>query len=125
MDRDNLSPYEVALLQFDEACEHMTLRKGVREMLRTCKRELTVNFPVVMDNGKVQMFTGYRVHHSTIRGPTKGGIRYHPEREPRRGARPGHVDDLEVRRREHPLRRRQGRRHRRPASSSRSASWSG
>ncbi|MHB0878162.1 MAG: Glu/Leu/Phe/Val family dehydrogenase [Anaerolineae bacterium] len=78
MDRDNLSPYEVALLQFDEACAHMELRKGVREMLRTCKRELTVNFPVVMDNDDVQMFTGYRIHHSTIRGPTKGGIRYHP-----------------------------------------------
>jgi glutamate dehydrogenase (NAD(P)+) len=79
VDRDNLSPYEVALLQFDEACAHMELRKGVREMLRTCKRELTVNFPVVMDNDDVQMFTGYRVHHSTIRGPTKGGIRFHPE----------------------------------------------
>ncbi len=48
-------------------------------MLRLPKRELTVNFPVHMDDGSVRMFTGYRVHHSTVRGPTKGGIRYHPD----------------------------------------------
>jgi glutamate dehydrogenase (NAD(P)+) len=79
MDRDNLSPYEIALLQFDEACSHMELRKGVVQMMRTCKRELTVNFPVLMDDDEVEMFTGYRIHHSTVRGPTKGGIRYHPD----------------------------------------------
>jgi len=79
VDRDHLSAYEIALLQFDEACAHMNLRQGVAKMLRTCKRELTVNFPVVMDNDEVEMFTGYRVHHSTIRGPTKGGIRFHPD----------------------------------------------
>jgi len=76
---DNLSAYEVALLQFDEACSHLSLRKGVVAMMRTCKRELTVNFPVLMDDDEVRMFTGYRVHHSTVRGPTKGGIRYHPK----------------------------------------------
>ena len=79
VDRDHLSAYEIALLQFDEACAHMNLRPGVAKILRTCKRELTVNFPVVMDNDEVEMFTGYRVHHSTIRGPTKGGIRFHPD----------------------------------------------
>lgn len=78
LDRDNLSAYEVALLQYDEACRHLDLDEGVVGMLRECKRELTVHFPVQMDSGKVRMFTGYRVHHSTVRGPTKGGIRFHP-----------------------------------------------
>jgi glutamate dehydrogenase (NAD(P)+) len=78
-DRDNLSPYEVALLQFDEACSHLNLRRGVVAMMRTCKRELTVNFPELMDDDEVRMFTGYRIHHSNMRGPTKGGIRYHPQ----------------------------------------------
>ncbi|NPV07340.1 MAG: Glu/Leu/Phe/Val dehydrogenase [Anaerolineae bacterium] len=77
-DRDHLSPYEIAILQFDEACKHLDLQEGVVEMMRYCKRELTVNFPVMMDSGKVRIYTGYRVHHSTVRGPTKGGIRYHP-----------------------------------------------
>jgi glutamate dehydrogenase (NAD(P)+) len=47
--------------------------------LRTCQRELIVHFPVKMDNGQMRMFKGYRVHHNTIKGPTKGGIRYHPD----------------------------------------------
>jgi glutamate dehydrogenase (NAD(P)+) len=76
---DGMSPYEVALLQFDRAVERMQLRKGVVKMMRQCKRELTVTFPVLMDDGEVEMFTGYRVHHSTVRGPTNGGIRYHPD----------------------------------------------
>ena len=76
---DDMSPYEVALLQFDRAVERMQLRKGVVKMMRQCKRELTVTFPVLMDDGEVEMFMGYRVHHSTVRGPTKGGIRYHPD----------------------------------------------
>jgi glutamate dehydrogenase (NAD(P)+) len=48
-------------------------------MLRKPKRELTVNFPVKMDDGSVKVFTGHRVHHSIVLGPTKGGIRYHPD----------------------------------------------
>ena len=47
--------------------------------MRYPKRELTVNFPVRMDDGSVKIFTGYRVHHNTVLGPTKGGIRYHPD----------------------------------------------
>src|SRR6266496_4416792 len=50
----------------------------MRAILRKPKRELIVNFPVRMDNGDVEMFTGYRVQHNINRGPAKGGIRYHP-----------------------------------------------
>ncbi|MCS6845091.1 MAG: Glu/Leu/Phe/Val dehydrogenase [Caldilineales bacterium] len=73
------SAYEVALAQYDEAVALMNLPDDVVEFMRYPKRELTVNFPVRMDNGHIRMFTGFRVHHTTVRGPTKGGIRYHPE----------------------------------------------
>lgn len=71
--------YEVALAQYDEAVSHMNLAPDTVEFMRMPKRELTVNFPVQMDDGRIHMYTGYRVHHSTVRGPTKGGIRYHPD----------------------------------------------
>ncbi|MGA9349832.1 MAG: Glu/Leu/Phe/Val dehydrogenase [Anaerolineae bacterium] len=73
------SPYEMALRQFDNAIKHLELKRGIMEYLRYPKRELTVNFPVKMDDGSVKIFTGYRVHHNTVLGPTKGGIRYHPD----------------------------------------------
>jgi len=79
VDHDIVGAYELALMQYDEACRHLDLDEGVVEMLRQCKRELTVHFPVELDSGKVRMFTGYRVHHSAVRGPTKGGIRFHPD----------------------------------------------
>jgi glutamate dehydrogenase (NAD(P)+) len=71
------SSYWVALTQFDEAAAVLGLDEDVANLLRHTKRELTVNFPVTMDDGSIQIFTGFRVHHSTVRGPTKGGIRYH------------------------------------------------
>ena len=74
----NGNPFEMALSQYDRAVKHLSLKRGIEDYLRTSKRELTVNFPVRMDDGSVRIFTGYRVHHSTARGPTKGGIRYHP-----------------------------------------------
>ena len=67
-----------ALTQVDQAAHYLKLSEGVVDMLKHCKRELTVNFPVRMDTGLVRRFTGYRVHHNTSRGPTKGGIRYSP-----------------------------------------------
>src|SRR5215831_1065013 len=70
--------YETALHQFDNAVRYLNLRPGIIDYLRAPKRELTVNFPVEMDDDSVRMFTGYRVHHNTALGPTKGGIRYHP-----------------------------------------------
>ncbi len=72
-------PWEMALRQFNIAADHLPLKRGIREFLAYPKRELTVNFPVKMDDGSVRIFTGYRVHHSTVLGPTKGGIRYHPD----------------------------------------------
>ncbi len=74
-----VNPWDVAREQFDRAVAYLDLKSGVREMLRNTKRELTVNFPVQMDDGSVRIFTGYRVHHNTVLGPSKGGIRFHPD----------------------------------------------
>lgn len=73
------SAWEAALSQLDEAARTMELDPGVHEVLRQPKRILTVAVPTRMDDGSVSVFTGYRVHHSTTRGPSKGGIRYHPD----------------------------------------------
>ncbi|MEW6301795.1 MAG: Glu/Leu/Phe/Val dehydrogenase, partial [Thermodesulfobacteriota bacterium] len=70
--------YATALRQFDKAVRYINLTPGMADYLRAPKRELSVNFPVTMDDGSVRVFTGYRVHHNTALGPTKGGIRYHP-----------------------------------------------
>jgi glutamate dehydrogenase (NAD(P)+) len=69
---------ESALAQFDRAADHLDLAPETRAILRVPKREWTVNFPVSMDDGHVEVFTGYRVQHNMARGPAKGGIRFHP-----------------------------------------------
>jgi glutamate dehydrogenase (NAD(P)+) len=74
----NPNPYQMALAQYDQAVKHVPLKRGIEEFMRVPQRELTANFPVRMDDGGVRIFTGHRVHHSMARGPTKGGIRYHP-----------------------------------------------
>ena len=71
--------YEIARRQFDKAVRYVNIKTGIAEYLRAPKRELIVNFPVEMDDNSVRVFTGYRVHHNTALGPTKGGIRYHPD----------------------------------------------
>ncbi|MHB8731828.1 MAG: Glu/Leu/Phe/Val family dehydrogenase [bacterium] len=71
--------WQVALRQFQIAADMLGLKRGVRDLLAHPKRELTVNFPVKLEDGSVRVFTGYRVHHTTVPGPTKGGIRYHPD----------------------------------------------
>ncbi len=78
MSANGRTPYEIALAQYEKAAAYLDLKSGTREMLRYPKRVLIVSFPVEMDDGTEKVFTGYRVHHSTTRGPTKGGIRYHP-----------------------------------------------
>jgi len=75
---EEINPYDTAMEQFDEAAERLGLSQATRELLRTPKRELTVNFPVRMDNGDLKMFKGYRVQHNVTRGPAKGGIRFSP-----------------------------------------------
>jgi glutamate dehydrogenase (NAD(P)+) len=74
-----LNPYHMAVQQFESAAEQLKLSEDMREILRQPKRELTVNFPVRLDNGRIKTFTGYRVQHNVNRGPAKGGIRYSPE----------------------------------------------
>jgi glutamate dehydrogenase (NAD(P)+) len=74
-----VNPYEVAVSQFDEAADRLGLSQAMRAILRKPKRELIVNFPVRMDNGDIEMYTGYRVQHNINRGPAKGGIRFSPE----------------------------------------------
>lgn len=74
------SPFAVAQRQFDQAVQYLNhYPKGILAKLRVPERELIVNFPVRMDNGDIHMFTGYRVQHCTVRGPGKGGIRFHPD----------------------------------------------
>jgi glutamate dehydrogenase (NAD(P)+) len=75
---ENLNPYDFALLQFSRAADHLGLDAGAREVLSRPKRQLIVSVPVKMDNGAIRVFQGYRVQHSIARGPSKGGIRYHP-----------------------------------------------
>ncbi len=73
--RDN--PFKIAQQQFDEAAEAFGLDPNMRRVLRECKRELIVTFPVLLDDRSIRMFTGYRVHHNIDRGPAKGGVRFH------------------------------------------------
>jgi glutamate dehydrogenase (NAD(P)+) len=74
-----INPWHVAQQQFDLAADRLSLDPGLRRVLREPRRELTVHFPVKMDDGSVQVFTGYRVQHNVGRGPAKGGIRYHQD----------------------------------------------
>ncbi|MBI5290448.1 MAG: Glu/Leu/Phe/Val dehydrogenase [Chloroflexi bacterium] len=67
-----------ALAQLDSACDCLKLDDGLRAIIRQPERELTVAVPIRRDDGTVSVFTGYRVQHSSARGPCKGGIRYHP-----------------------------------------------
>src|SRR6185503_278341 len=74
-----INPFEVALTQLDEAAKLIKLDSGLHKVLASPKRILTVSIPVKMDNGKIEVFTGFRSQHNDARGPYKGGIRYHPQ----------------------------------------------
>ena len=71
--------FDMAREQFNAAADKLNLDPDMREILSHCKRELSVNFPVRMDDGSIKVFTGYRIEHNFARGPAKGGIRYHPQ----------------------------------------------
>jgi glutamate dehydrogenase (NAD(P)+) len=73
-----INPWQVAQQQFDLAADRLDLDPSIRRVLRRARRELTVSVPVRMDDGRTEVFEGYRVHHNITRGPAKGGIRYHP-----------------------------------------------
>jgi len=77
---ENLNPYDIAQQQFDTAAGYVTaLPEGLRNWLRGTMRLVKVEFPVECEDGVVRTFSGYRALHSRVRGPGKGGIRYHPE----------------------------------------------
>jgi glutamate dehydrogenase len=72
------SPFQMAQSQFDKVAEHLHLDQSARDLLRNPMREYQFSIPVRMDDGHVQIFRGFRVQHNDARGPSKGGIRFHP-----------------------------------------------
>jgi len=74
-----INPWEAQAARFDFAARKLNLEEGLWKLLRTPAREIIVHFPVAMDNGKFEIFTGFRVQHSIARGPGKGGVRYSPD----------------------------------------------
>jgi glutamate dehydrogenase (NAD(P)+) len=72
-------PWDAVLARIDDAAALIDLDPDIHRMLRTPRRVLEVAVPVRMDDGRVEVFTGWRVHHDTTRGPAKGGIRFHPD----------------------------------------------
>ncbi|MCA9885525.1 MAG: Glu/Leu/Phe/Val dehydrogenase [Anaerolineae bacterium] len=73
---EHLNAYETAIAQYNRAVRYLNYDDGLIDYMRYPRREFTVNFPVRRDSGEIEMFTGYRVHHNTALGPSKGGIRY-------------------------------------------------
>jgi glutamate dehydrogenase (NAD(P)+) len=73
------NPWLAAAARFDEAAKRLKLDDGMCKILRMPARELTVHIPVLLDDGRIEVFTGYRVQHSVARGPGKGGIRFAPD----------------------------------------------
>ena len=76
LNEDN--PFEDMMSRFDRAAELLDLEPGLYKILRHPEKEITLSIPVLMDNGEIEVFTGYRVLHNTSRGPAKGGIRFDP-----------------------------------------------
>ena len=74
-----INPWEAQSARFDFAARKLNLDEGLWKVLSSPSREIIVHFPVSMDDGKIRLFTGYRVQHSVARGPGKGGIRYSPD----------------------------------------------
>ena len=79
MSTKTINPFEMVVSQIDSVCDRLNIEDVYRLRLEKCERELTVNFPVKMDDGTVRLFTGFRIQHNDTRGPAKGGIRYHPD----------------------------------------------
>jgi len=78
VDQEN-NPWLAAAARFDEAADRLKLDEGMCKVLRSPSREITVNIPIMLDDGRLEVFTGYRVQHSIARGPGKGGIRFAPD----------------------------------------------
>lgn len=80
-ERQKRNLYDDVTRQFHQAANLMELDSNIRKILATTANEITVNFPVKMDDGQIKIFTGYRVQHNNVLGPFKGGLRYHPSVE--------------------------------------------
>ena len=78
-EQPELTAFDAVNVFFDRAAERVGVDDGMRDVLRRPARELTVSVPVRMDDGRIEVFNGYRVQHNAMRGPYKGGTRYHPE----------------------------------------------
>ena len=74
-----INPWEAQSARFNFAAQKLNLDEGLWKVLQYPNRELIVHIPVAMDNGKLEVFTGFRVQHSIARGPAKGGVRYSPD----------------------------------------------
>lgn len=74
-----LNPWEAQAARFDFAAQKLNLDDGLWKILRYPNREIIVHIPVAMDDGRIEVFTGFRVQHSIARGPAKGGVRYSPD----------------------------------------------
>src|SRR5258708_37954325 len=74
-----INPWLSAAARFDEAVARLEMDEGVAKGLRTAALELTGHIPVQLDDGRLEVFTGYRVQHSLARGPSKGGVRFAPD----------------------------------------------
>ncbi len=73
-----INPYEMMLQQLDLVREYTNIPDGIWQILRNPERTLEVSVPITLDDGGIEVFTGYRVQHNSARGPCKGGIRFHP-----------------------------------------------
>ena len=73
---EKMNPFEIVQSQFDSNAEKSGLNESMREFLREAEREIRIRIPVEMDDGTTKTFTGFRVQHSTARGPAKGGLRF-------------------------------------------------
>jgi len=77
--KHHMNAYETVVHYFDRAANALGMEQGTRRLLRMPKREITVEVPVEMDDGRIETLVGYRTQHNNARGPMKGGLRYHPE----------------------------------------------
>ena len=77
--RTHMNAYETVQHYFDRAADQLDLAESTRRHLKMAKREITVEVPVEMDDGRIETLVGFRVQHNNARGPMKGGLRYHPE----------------------------------------------
>ena len=77
--KGEINPFESMMVRFDKAAEMYNLDEGLYNYLKNPLKQVIISIPIVMDNGKLEVFEGYRVIHDNILGPSKGGIRYAPD----------------------------------------------